>query len=659
MSKKKFYDKQQANPSTRVAVEEIPVSTHSWVKNKFHFLFMLMAFVLYGNTLGHQYTQDDAIVIYDNMYTVQGVKGIPGLLTKDTFFGFFKEEGKQNLVAGGRYRPLTPVMFAIEYEIFGKQPFWGHLFNIIWYGFLGLVVFKLLNLLFRSNGGEKGIIFSAIATALYMAHPIHTEAVANIKGRDEIICMLGAVSALYFMLMRIDTEKAKYSVFAGLCFFAALMSKENAITFLAIAPMALMLFRSQSLTSALKSTLPLIIPTLAFLVIRTSILGFDTGGTPNELMNNPFIKLVGNQYVSFSAGEKIATILFTLGKYIQLLFVPYQLTHDYYPRHIDIMHFGDVKVLASMCVYIFAIVFAAYNWNKNKVVSFAILFYLITLSIVSNVVFPIGTNMSERFMFMPSLGFTILMAYIIQKIAGENRTILYGLVGVFMLLYTAKTTTRNAVWKDDFTLFNTDVKTSSNSAKILNAAGGSLLTESVKEKDVAKRNKMLLQAETYLNKALTIHPGYKNAWLLLGNDYFYLDKKEDAIKAYEASLALDPDFNEAKGNLAVCYRDLGRFYGEKKQDYTQGLIYLHKSFDLNPNDAETVNYMGISYGFQGKAEEAIKYFSKAVAIDPKSSGAYENLGQAYKSAGKAEEAQKMFEKAAAIKAANQGGLKKQ
>ena len=80
---------------------------HSW-------LVFLIGALLYANTLTHEFTQDDAIVIYDNMYTTQGVSGLKGLFTKDTFFGFFKEEGKDKLVSGGRYRPLTPAMFGLE-----------------------------------------------------------------------------------------------------------------------------------------------------------------------------------------------------------------------------------------------------------------------------------------------------------------------------------------------------------------------------------------------------------------------------------------------------------------------------------------------------------------------------------------------------------------
>ena len=84
-------------------------------------LIMAFSFLIYANTLSHDYTQDDAIVIYDNMFTTQGVAGIPGILKYDTFYGFFKKEGKANLVAGGRYRPLTLVMYALEVQLFSKK----------------------------------------------------------------------------------------------------------------------------------------------------------------------------------------------------------------------------------------------------------------------------------------------------------------------------------------------------------------------------------------------------------------------------------------------------------------------------------------------------------------------------------------------------------
>ena len=78
-----------------------------------------------------------------------------------------------------------------------------------------------------------------------------------------------------------------------------------------------------------------------------------------ELMNNPFIKLVGENYVPFSGTEKLATIIFILGKYLALLVFPHPLTHDYYPRHIDIMTFSNIFVILSAITYIVCLLYTS------------------------------------------------------------------------------------------------------------------------------------------------------------------------------------------------------------------------------------------------------------------------------------------------------------
>ncbi|MBK8701697.1 MAG: DUF1736 domain-containing protein [Saprospiraceae bacterium] len=467
--------------TTVAAAAAVPSVSTANFYNWSRWALLVFGFLLYANTLGHDYTQDDAIVIYDNMYTTKGVSGIPGLLSKDTFFGFFKEEGKAKLVSGGRYRPLTPVMFALEYQIFGKNPFIGHCINALLYGLLGMMIFMLFTRIFSiRNDFEDHFKYVVLACSLlFIAHPVHTEAVANIKGRDEIMSMMGAVLATIFVLKNWTQYNVRNTWVAFGAFFLALMSKENAITFLAVVPAILWLFYASPFSRIFSLMLPLLGATIVFLIIRTAVLGVDLGGTPMELMNNPFLKLDGQQYVAFTFMEKSATIMYTLGKYLLLLIFPHPLTHDYYPRHIDIMSFSDPGVILS--VFAYAAMFWAlwFFYQKNRVVVFSIFFFLVTLSIVSNVVFPIGTNMSERFLFMPSLGFCLLIPEIIYAITKKGRVVL-NICMIAVVAFALKTVTRNPVWKNDFTLFTTDVEVSKNSAKVLNAAGGALSTEAVK-----------------------------------------------------------------------------------------------------------------------------------------------------------------------------------
>ena len=605
----------------------------------------ILASVLYANTLNHDYTQDDAIVIYDNMYVSQGITGIPGLLTKDTFHGFFKTEGKDKLVKGGRYRPLTPIMFIVERAVFGKQPWVGHFFNLVYYMLLGILLYSLLYVLMGKDYRASWIAISA--TCLYVAHPIHTEAVANIKGRDEIIAMIGSLTAFWYVLKYLDNRSKKYLLWSGIAFFLGLMAKENTITFLAVIPAALILFKHASTSKTLKVVIPLLIATICFIAIRTAVLGADFGGTSFELMNNPFLKIEAGKYVPFNRSERLGTIMVTLWKYLSLLVFPHPLTHDYYPKQIAMQSLGDILPLASLALHIAMVIGISYFSKRNPIVAWSLLFYIATLSIVSNIVFPIGTNMSERFLFMPSMAYTLLLGTLLWHVKVRGYSVLtLCLTGLLLLGYSYKTISRNMVWKDDFTLFTTDVKTSANSAKVLNAAGGALTTEASKlDAQDQKRKEMLAQARGYLTKALEVHPNYANAALLLGNTSYYEGNYETAIQAYQSVLAMTPDNVDANKNLAVALRDAGRVAGEEKQDFVKSIKYLKQSYRLMPDDLETVRLLGVAHGVSGDPTGAIPYFEILVKANPDNPGLLRNLGTAYMQSGDLVKGQELLAKA--------------
>ena len=627
------------------------INIKNWVKNeKFHLVIIFVfSLVLYANTLWNDYAQDDAIVITDNMFTKQGFKGIPGFLTNDTFYGFFKKKGKAKLVSGGRYRPLSPITFAIEWQFFGKNPTVSHLINVLLFALLGVVLYKFLLLLFLNVENDKlKYLVPFFASLIFVAHPIHTEVVANIKGRDELFALLFSLLAVIFSIKWFKTEQVKYQFYTFLTFLLALFSKENSITFLAVVPLIYFMFFYNTKKAYVKILSPFLIATFLFLAARIMVLGLDFGSAPMEMMNNPFVKIEGGKYVPFLFGEKAATIIFTLGKYIQLLVFPHPLTNDYYPRQIPIMSFSDWKVLLSLLIYIALIYYVIRNFKKEKITSFGILFYLITLSIVSNIVFPVGTNMSERFLFMPSVGFSLIFGYLLYLIYDKKRNLSYFVLVFVLLLYSVKTISRNAVWKNDFTLFTTDVKVSGNSAKALNAAAGSLVDAAYKEKNKSKRVKMLKEAKSYLEKALKIHPNYKNAWLILGNANYFLKNYDDAIEDYKRALKLDPTYPDANKNIAIAYRDAGKYYGEKKNDLSKAIKYLKEAFKLTPDDYETVRLLGVAYAVSGNNDKAIYYFTKAVELEPDNAGAYVNLGNAYFNSGNPEKGKYYHDKAGKI-----------
>jgi protein O-mannosyl-transferase len=664
-------DKNQANLSENAPIQaEMPLKSGFWLNTRLQAsILFISAFLLYANTLQHQYALDDAIVITQNMFTTEGVKGIGGILKYDTFYGFFKEEGKANLVAGGRYRPFTLIMFAIENQLFGQKPFIGHLFNVLWFAvtcvLLYVLLLKLLNIYNADKKGEQTAqnTFIAFAAALlFTVHPIHTEVVANIKGRDEIIALLGSLSAVWFSLKAFDNQGVKQIIYTASAFilsFVAVMSKENAITFVVIVPLIYWFFLKTNWIDTLKPLIPFALSTIAFIILRGAVIGYTFGSEQNEMLNNPYIKIVNNQYIPFETGEKMSTIIYTLGKYIGLLIFPHPLTHDYYPNHISLTPFGDPIVTLSLVLHIALLYFMVKNWQKRSLFSFSLAFYFITLSIVSNLVFPVGTHMAERFIFMPSVAFCLICALFLEKIlrggSGKMQMVMGVLLAV-VALFSIKTITRNPVWKDDYTLFSSDVSTSANSAKVQCAVGGQQIDKAVKIEDKTQRDALLREAIEHLNRSLQVHPNYKEPYNLLGNAYTHLGEATNAVTAYKNALKIDPNFKVAQSNLNLVagnaqvqeLKNLGLDAGKTKQDFDKAISYFKQALALAPDDPQIYSYLGTCYGMKNDPKNAIEVLEKALKLREDKQDAL-NLSQSYKQIGNAEKEIEWAAKAAGFK----------
>lgn len=610
----------------------------------------IIGFSLYVNTLTHDFTLDDAIVITENMFTQEGVSGIPGLLKYDTFYGFFKEEGKAQLVAGGRYRPLTPIMFAFEKTIFGGGPFMSHLISALLYGLLCFLIFYVLRQLTGPRyGDESGFWIAWVAAMVFAVHPLHTEAVANVKGRDEIMTLMFSMLAWWAALRAYDEKKSKWTLIGGGFIFLGLMSKEHAISFLAIIPASIWFFREKSGIRDWKRYWPLLLAGVLFLFIRGQVIGWQMGYTPQEMLNNPFIKVIDGKYLPFTNSEKWGTIFVTLLLYLKLLVWPWPLTHDYYPRHIEVADLSSSMAIAGLVFHIFLIILVVMGWKKRSLAAFCAFFYLATLALMSNVLFPVGTHMSERFLFMPSLAFTLAIGYLFQQGVNRISKPLYwgGLVGI-VVIFSWLTFIRNPVWKDNYTLFTTDVDVSRRSAKLQNACGGEILAQAVKIEDEASRDQMVRRGIGHLEQALAIHPAYKNACLLMGNAHYYLREYLVAIEWYERALKLDSGYVDALNNLHIAFRDGGRYFGETRGDLPTAMLLLKKAEKMKPDEFETLRLLGVAHGVTGRHEEAIHYFKRALGQQPENADIMANIGAAYMNMGNASEGIVWREKALAI-----------
>ena len=234
----------------------------------------------------------------------------------------------------------------------------------------------------------------------------------------------------------------------------------------------------------------------------------NSGKAITDLMNDPFLEMNGM--------EKLATIIYTLGEYLRLLIFPHPLTHDYYPYHIPIMNFGKPGTLISLALYI-GLAYAFFKlWKSKSIYAWSIGFFIATLSIVSNLVFPVGSFMNERFIFIPSIAFSLVSAWVLIKHGWNSEKPLFkwGAVALIVLIsgaYTFKTYTRIPAWKDALSLNGTAAIISPNSARSNCFMATALYELGRDTSDVEEKRKIFEEAEFYADRSLKIYPEYLSA----------------------------------------------------------------------------------------------------------------------------------------------------
>jgi protein O-mannosyl-transferase len=578
-------------------------------------ILLALSFGLYNASIWFGYVLDDQMVIWDNAYVQKGFAGLREIFAYDSFMGYFKEQ--KFLLEGGRYRPLSLATFAVEVGVFGKNnphlAHYGHFINILLYGLNGVVLYRLLAGLFpQAEGGRWYFGTAFIAAVLFVLHPLHVECVANIKGRDEILALMGSLGAVWAAFRYFDTGRAFWLAVMAVLLLLGMLAKENALTFVAVIPLTVWFFGKLPAHRVAALVPPLALSALAFILIRYSALGYmlNHGKSMTDIMNNPFLFM--------NAGEKIATIFLTLGWYVKLLFVPNPLTHDYYPYHVPKVGLGDWKALLSIAFYLGMSVWAVMNLRRRSVPAYAVLFWLLTVSIVSNIFVAVGTFMNERFVYMPSVAFCLMGGWFVaqklpelfKKVTFLSKTpLLPGAVlfGVVALLFGLRSFTRVPDWKDALSLNSAAIKVSGNSARSHCFYVTALYREVFPKRKPEQRAAMLDTLEYHIRRSLEIYPKYSSALIMKGalaGERYGIDKNIDRMLAdFESILMLIPYENKFrtylfdyldyfKNRLDVrpqvlnfCYKTGYEFFFKQKRDAKSALLLLDKGLQIQPGDA--------------------------------------------------------------------------
>ncbi|MBK9759998.1 MAG: hypothetical protein IPO90_08525 [Flavobacteriales bacterium] len=267
---------------------------------------LLCAFGLYANTLNHQFALDDGLVLSDNVIVQKGIRGIPEHPHERQLLRFHRR------VRLPERRPLSsaPVDHLRDRSVvLRSKPGVHHLVNVLLYALTGLVLLRMLR---RSVFLDHPMAAFA-AALLFIFHPIHTEVVANIKSRDELLSLLFLLLTLHYLLVhhnhtvpasaasgpprgkqktasRTQTTSGENSALLTACLFftLALLSKENGIVFLLIVPLTIHFFTPLSLVRAMRASLPIVLLTGAYLALRFVLLGTQSKEV-TEVMDNPYL----------------------------------------------------------------------------------------------------------------------------------------------------------------------------------------------------------------------------------------------------------------------------------------------------------------------------------------------------------------------------------
>jgi len=582
------------------------------------FGLFLLGFLLYANTITHDYVLDDPIITTGNRFVQEGFSGIDDIFSHGYLYGF---NGKNDQ----SYRPLVLVNMAIEKQIFGNNPTVHHFFNVLIYALSGVLLFLFLKQIFR----KESIWLSLGITVLFIAHPIHTEVVANIKGRDELLSFSFMMLSLYTLMRQVKTKQPIWLLLSLIFYFLCILSKETGLAMFGLVPFTLYFFTENKIQTILSRSALFLIPVVIYFLLRMMAMDNMTFGSDMLLINN---SLMGAASVS----ERLATAISILGRYVGLLVFPHPLSYDYSYNQVPLVGWGSWRTLAALALYAGMAMVAFLGLKRKSPVSYGIIWFVVMLLLVANLhpKLMVGATMAERFVFSSTLGFCMVVGWLLYRYLKVGETfasakLFFVIIGLLTTFYSIKTITRNTVWKDAETLYLSGLKTAPNSARAHNHYGSHLLKKAEVTRDPNLRNQYFTQAIPNFDNALKILPEYGEAEYNKGVCFMALGNIEAARQTYQRILTYSPNYVDALNNLGVIY------FNEK--NYDKALEYWLRILDRQPRNISALGNVGAIYQNAGDAKKALFYYEKAIEIGP-NRNVLNNAIKAYRSTGQEQKA---------------------
>ena len=469
--------------------------------------------------------------------------------------------------AAGLYRPLTTWSFALNRALTGTEPHGFHVGNML----LHAAVCALAWFAARRAGVFYGT--AILAALLFAVHPVHVEAVANVAGRAELL-------AAGFALAAWLAHRRKQPVLAPALYLLAVLSKEGAV----LAPILFLvddLHRRRDGERLRFGVYAGYAASLALaLGLRAAALGGFHGAEDAVFMDNP---------AAFAGPViRIATALWVVAKDLLLLLWPAHLVSDYSFDAVPLVRtFRDPRLLVGCGVLALLIALVVWSWPRSRPLLLGIAVFVLFLLPASNLLFPVGTLMAERLLYLPSFGICLVAGHLGAGVARRGRPArdtVWAVAVALLALGAARTWARIPAWNDNATLALTDVSLQPRSAKLQAGAG------------IARHQS--------------------------GDDI-------GAEAAYRSALEIWPDYAQMHYNLALLL--------EKRGASEEAITHLKEAGRLAPSNPKPFHVLAPHLEAAGRTEEALDAYAAGAKADPRDLPFRFNYGRALLAAGTTEE----------------------
>nr|XP_025735561.1 transmembrane and TPR repeat-containing protein 1 [Callorhinus ursinus] len=636
----------------------------------------------YGRSLQGEFVHDDVWAIVNNPDVRPGAPLRWGIFTND-FWG----KGMAENTSHKSYRPLCVLTFKLNILLTGMNPFYFHAVNVILHCLVTLVLMYTCDkAVFRNRG-------LAFATALLFAvHPVHTEAVAGIVGRADVLACLFFLLAFLSYNRSVDQHHVGecfppttspffllLSLFLGTC---AMLVKETGITVFGVCLVYDLFSLSHKQEKSSNG------------VIHQCSPQQPSNPQPPSLPVHPH-RENGKQHRFPHRGAwggchspsppepkssgfpvspravwsmmRFLTYSYLLAFNVWLLLAPVTLCYDWQVGSIPLVEtIWDVRNLATILLAIVMTLLslhclAAFKRLEHKEVLVGLLFLVFPFIPASNLFFRVGFVVAERVLYMPSMGYCILFVHGLRKLCTWlNRcgaTMLTVCTVLLLLLFSWKTVKQNEIWLSRESLFRSGVQTLPHNAKVhYNYAN--FLKDQGRTREAIYHYRTALrlyprhasalnnlgtltrdtaEAKMYYQRALQLNPQHNRALFNLGNLLKSQEKKEEAISLLKDSIKYGPEFADAYSSLASLLAEQERFK-EAEEIYQAGIKNCPDSSDLHNN-------YGVFLVDTGSPEKAVAHYQQAITLSPSHHVAMVNLGRLYRSLGDNSVAEEWYKRA--------------